>query len=56
MDVWNALAIAICVMRIRKTMLELCVEAETNGENGNAALWEQAVVKGSTEKNEDPDV
>ena len=56
MDVWNALAIAICVMRIRKTMLELCVEAETNGENGNAALWEQTVVKGSTEKNEDPDV
>ena len=56
MDVWNALAIAICVMRIRKTMLELCMEAEANGENGNGALWEQAVVKASKEKNEDPDI
>jgi hypothetical protein len=56
MDVWNALAIAICVMRIRKTMLELCAEAEANGESGNGALWEQAVVKESKEKDEDPDV
>ena len=56
MDVWNALAIAICVMRIRKTMLELCERGEANGENEKGGLWERLVVKGSTATKEDPDV
>lgn len=56
MDVWNALAIAICVMRIRKTMLELCERGEANGENGRGGLWERVAVDGSTAMNEDPDI
>jgi hypothetical protein len=56
MDVWNALAIAICVMRIRKTMMELCERGEANGENGRGGLWERVIVKGSTANKEDPDI
>jgi hypothetical protein len=56
MDVWNALAIAICVMRVRKTMQELCERGEANGENGKGGLWERATVDGSTAIKEDPDV
>ena len=55
MDVWNALAIAICVMRIRKTMLELCERGEANGEGGKGGLWERAVIIGAKVIREDPD-
>ena len=54
MDVWNALAIAICVMRIRKTMLELCERGEANGENGKGGLWERVNAKGA-KRESDPD-
>jgi hypothetical protein len=56
MDVWNALAIAICVMRIRRTMLELCERGEANGENLKGGMWEWVIVKGPTATKEDPDV
>lgn len=56
MDVWNGLAIAICVMRIRKTMLELCQRGEANGENEKGGRWERVIVKGSTATEEDPDL
>ena len=39
-DVWNALAIAICVMRIRKTMLQVCQSGEAAGEAEKGGLWE----------------
>lgn len=56
MDVWNSLAIAICVMRIRKTMAELCERGEANGENAKGGLWERTVVTGSRGKTDDPDL
>ena len=56
MDVWNALAIAICVMRIRKTMLELCERGIANGEGQKGGLWERRVVTGAKARREDPDV
>lgn len=56
MDVWNALAIAICVMRIRKTMLELCERGEANGEDGKGDLWERVTINDSTAMKDDPDV
>lgn len=40
MDVWNAFAVAITVMRIRKTMLELETRAKEEGD----PLWEEEVV------------
>ncbi len=40
-DVWDGLAMAICVMRIRKTMLQLCERAETEGQAGQGGLWER---------------
>lgn len=40
-DVWDGLAMAICVMRIRKTMLELCHLAESEGQAGRGGLWER---------------
>ena len=56
MDVWNALAIAIAVMRIRRTMLELCERGEANGEDGKGGLWERAVVMGDSRAEKgDPD-
>ena len=56
MDVWNALAVAIAVMRIRKTMLGLCERGEANGEDGKGGLWERAVVVGgSRAERGDPD-
>lgn len=36
-DVWDGLAMAICIMRIRKTMLELCERAA----GGKAEMWER---------------
>ena len=56
MDVWHALAIAICVMRARKTMQELCMRGEAAGEDRKGGLWEKVIlVKGSTGKDDDPD-
>jgi hypothetical protein len=40
-DVWDGLAIAICVMRVRKTMLELCERAEGEGMAGTGEMWER---------------
>lgn len=40
-DVWDGLAVAICIMRIRKTMLELCEKAESEGQAGKGGLWER---------------
>lgn len=57
MDVWNALAMAICVMRVRKTMLELCERGEINGEHAKGGLWERALVKGDKlTTSDDPDL
>ncbi len=42
-DVWDGFAMAICVMRIRKTMIELCERAETEGQAGRGCLWEKVV-------------
>jgi hypothetical protein len=41
-DVWDGFAMAICIMRIRKTMLELCGLAEREGEAESGGMWEQA--------------
>lgn len=40
-DVWDGLAMAICIMRIRKTMLELCEVAEREGMTGLGGVWER---------------
>ena len=40
-DVWDGFAMAICIMRIRKTMLELCERAESEGQAGKGGLWER---------------
>lgn len=40
-DVWDGLAMAICVMRIRKTMLELVALAEQDGQGAAGGLWEK---------------
>ncbi|ERF72343.1 hypothetical protein EPUS_06099 [Endocarpon pusillum Z07020] len=42
-DVWDGFAMAICVMRIRKTMLELCERAESEGQAGRGCLWERVL-------------
>lgn len=40
-DVWDGFAMAICVMRIRKTMLELYERAQSDGQAGRGGLWER---------------
>jgi hypothetical protein len=40
-DVWDGLAMAICIMRIRKTMLELCERADSEGQAGKGGMWEK---------------
>lgn len=40
-DVWDGFAMAICIMRIRKTMLELYERAEREGQAGKDGVWER---------------